>query len=190
MLLILDNGTTAMTGLQEHPGTGRTLDHTKTGKVIFEDLARALGVRNVYVADPAQDPSGSSARPGVPGPGGVVGHRRPPQLPACRRGDPRIREMRKREPVMITEIETSAANCHPVSVPDYTPAPELRALQLARLQAVVERSWNHVTLFRDRMEERGLTPASIRLLTTLCGCHSARKAIFAIHIHSDCSPVP
>ena len=61
VLLILDNGTTAMTGLQEHPGTGRTLDHTKTGKVIFEDLARALGVRNVYVADPAQDPSGFEA---------------------------------------------------------------------------------------------------------------------------------
>ena len=37
VLLILDNGTTAMTGMQEHPGTGRTLDHASTGKVIFED---------------------------------------------------------------------------------------------------------------------------------------------------------
>jgi len=55
VLLILDNGTTAMTGLQEHPGTGRTLDHAKTGKVIFEDLARALGVPSVHVIDPAQD---------------------------------------------------------------------------------------------------------------------------------------
>ena len=55
VLLILDNGTTAMTGLQEHPGTGRTLDHAKTGKVIFEDLARALGVANVHVVDPAQN---------------------------------------------------------------------------------------------------------------------------------------
>jgi indolepyruvate ferredoxin oxidoreductase alpha subunit len=53
VLLILDNGTTAMTGLQEHPGTGRTLDHTQTGKVVFEDLARALGVRSVHVIDPA-----------------------------------------------------------------------------------------------------------------------------------------
>jgi len=56
VLLILDNGTTAMTGLQEHPGTGRTLEHASTGKVIFEDLARALGVRNVFVADPTSDP--------------------------------------------------------------------------------------------------------------------------------------
>jgi len=55
VLVILDNGTTAMTGMQEHPGTGRTLDHAKTGKVVFEDLARSLGVRNVHVIDPAQE---------------------------------------------------------------------------------------------------------------------------------------
>jgi indolepyruvate ferredoxin oxidoreductase, alpha subunit len=53
VLLILDNGTTAMTGMQEHPGTGRTLAHARTGKVVFEDLARSLGVRNVHVVDPA-----------------------------------------------------------------------------------------------------------------------------------------
>jgi indolepyruvate ferredoxin oxidoreductase alpha subunit len=56
VLVILDNGTTAMTGMQEHPGTGRTLAHEKTGKVVFEDLARALGVRNVYVTDPTKAP--------------------------------------------------------------------------------------------------------------------------------------
>ncbi|MGA2890652.1 MAG: thiamine pyrophosphate-dependent enzyme [Terracidiphilus sp.] len=55
VVLILDNGTTAMTGMQEHPGTGRTLAHAKTGKVVFEDLVRALGVRNVHVIDPTQD---------------------------------------------------------------------------------------------------------------------------------------
>jgi indolepyruvate ferredoxin oxidoreductase alpha subunit len=52
VLLILDNGTTAMTGLQEHPGTGRRLDHQHTGKVDFEALVRALGVKNVYTIDP------------------------------------------------------------------------------------------------------------------------------------------
>ena len=56
VLVILDNGTTAMTGMQEHPGTGRTLDHAQTGKVVIEDLARSLGVRNVHVVDPTQDP--------------------------------------------------------------------------------------------------------------------------------------
>ncbi len=52
VLLILDNGTTAMTGLQEHPGTGRTLGHEPTGRVVLEDLARSLGVPNVVVIDP------------------------------------------------------------------------------------------------------------------------------------------
>jgi len=58
VVLILDNGTTAMTGLQEHPGTGRTLDHKSTGRVVFEDLTRALGVSNVHVIDPIKDPPG------------------------------------------------------------------------------------------------------------------------------------
>ena len=56
VVLILDNGTTAMTGLQEHPGTGRTLDHEPTGQVVFEDLARALGIQNVHVVDPLTRP--------------------------------------------------------------------------------------------------------------------------------------
>ena len=57
VLLILDNGTTAMTGLQEHPGTGRKLDHAKTGKVVFEELARTLGIKNVHVIDPTLNPT-------------------------------------------------------------------------------------------------------------------------------------
>jgi indolepyruvate ferredoxin oxidoreductase alpha subunit len=58
ILLILDNGTTAMTGMQEHPGTGRTLDHDATGKIVFEDVARAMGVPNVHVIDPLANPEG------------------------------------------------------------------------------------------------------------------------------------
>ena len=58
VLIILDNGTTAMTGQQEHPGTGRTLDHEATGKLSLEELARALGVKNVDVIDPVKDPPG------------------------------------------------------------------------------------------------------------------------------------
>jgi indolepyruvate ferredoxin oxidoreductase alpha subunit len=58
VLLILDNSTTAMTGHQEHPGTGRTLEHEPTGKLSFEDLARSLGIENVQVIDPSTDPAG------------------------------------------------------------------------------------------------------------------------------------
>jgi indolepyruvate ferredoxin oxidoreductase alpha subunit len=52
VLIILDNGTTAMTGLQEHPGTGRRLNHSNTGRVIFEDLARSMGLQHIYTVDP------------------------------------------------------------------------------------------------------------------------------------------
>ena len=49
VVVILDNSTTAMTGHQEHPGTGRTLDHAATGKVIYEDLGKAMGIEEVRV---------------------------------------------------------------------------------------------------------------------------------------------
>jgi indolepyruvate ferredoxin oxidoreductase alpha subunit len=51
LLVILDNGITAMTGMQENPGTGRKLDHSKTNKIVFEDVIRAMGVKNVHVVD-------------------------------------------------------------------------------------------------------------------------------------------
>jgi indolepyruvate ferredoxin oxidoreductase alpha subunit len=56
VVLVLDNGTTAMTGLQEHPGTGRTILHEPTGRIVIEDIARALGIRHVHVLDPTRDP--------------------------------------------------------------------------------------------------------------------------------------
>lgn len=56
VLIIMDNGTTAMTGMQEHPGTGRTLDHSRTGRLVFEDLAQSLGVQSVHVMDPTLNP--------------------------------------------------------------------------------------------------------------------------------------
>lgn len=55
VVMILDNGTTAMTGLQEHPGTGRTLDHSHTGKVDFEGLVRSLGIKNIFTVDPVTE---------------------------------------------------------------------------------------------------------------------------------------
>ncbi len=57
LVIILDNGTTAMTGMQEHPGTGRTLEHQPTGKVVIEDLVRSLGIASVHVIDPTANPA-------------------------------------------------------------------------------------------------------------------------------------
>jgi indolepyruvate ferredoxin oxidoreductase alpha subunit len=41
-----------MTGHQEHPGTGRKLNHEPTNKLVLEDLTRALGVKHVHVVEP------------------------------------------------------------------------------------------------------------------------------------------
>jgi indolepyruvate ferredoxin oxidoreductase, alpha subunit len=51
-VVILDNGTVAMTGGQEHPGTGRTLAGQETRAVDLVALCRALGVDDVRVVDP------------------------------------------------------------------------------------------------------------------------------------------
>jgi len=52
VLVILDNATTAMTGHQEHPGTGRSLSHEPTNRVVMEDLARSLGIKRVFIIEP------------------------------------------------------------------------------------------------------------------------------------------
>ena len=52
VVIILDNSTTAMTGHQEHPGTGRSLEHEPANKVVFEDLAKAIGVKRIRTVDP------------------------------------------------------------------------------------------------------------------------------------------
>ena len=49
---ILDNHTTAMTGHQPHPATGRTLKGEAAPKLDFEQLARAIGVHRVRKINP------------------------------------------------------------------------------------------------------------------------------------------
>jgi len=52
VVVILDNGTTAMTGRQAHPGTGRTLLGERAHKTDVVDVVRGLGVKDVTVVDP------------------------------------------------------------------------------------------------------------------------------------------
>lgn len=51
-LIVVDNRTTAMTGHQDHPGTGRTLMGEATTKVSIEAVARACGMQNVVRVNP------------------------------------------------------------------------------------------------------------------------------------------
>ena len=52
VIVICDNRTTAMTGMQEHPATGRTLQGEETKALDFVELAKALGIDNVQVVNP------------------------------------------------------------------------------------------------------------------------------------------
>lgn len=52
VIIILDNRTTAMTGMQDHPGTGYTLMREKTKELDFESLGKVLGLDSVKVVDP------------------------------------------------------------------------------------------------------------------------------------------
>jgi indolepyruvate ferredoxin oxidoreductase alpha subunit len=51
-LIILDNRTTAMTGRQDHPGTGFTLQGQETSRVDLVKLVKALGVKHVKLVNP------------------------------------------------------------------------------------------------------------------------------------------
>jgi indolepyruvate ferredoxin oxidoreductase alpha subunit len=51
-IIVLDNRTTAMTGHQDHPGTGRTLQGEPTKVVKIEDIGRACGLERIFTIDP------------------------------------------------------------------------------------------------------------------------------------------
>ncbi|HRZ55680.1 MAG TPA: phenylacetate--CoA ligase, partial [Candidatus Paceibacterota bacterium] len=53
---------------------------------------------------------------------------------------------------------------HPASAMDYLPLSQLRDLQFQRLRAMVQRAYDRVGLFRQRMDARSLKPAHLETL--------------------------
>jgi len=51
-IIVLDNRTTAMTGHQDHPGTGRTLGGDATKAISIQDIGRACGIERVATVNP------------------------------------------------------------------------------------------------------------------------------------------
>lgn len=51
-LIVADNRSTAMTGHQDHPGTGKTLMGNPTHAASISDIARACGMKRIRVIDP------------------------------------------------------------------------------------------------------------------------------------------
>ena len=54
LVVILDNCTTAMTGGQQHPGTGQTLQGEPTKALDLEKLAHGIGIRDAHTIDPLE----------------------------------------------------------------------------------------------------------------------------------------
>ena len=52
----------------------------------------------------------------------------------------------------------------PISAPDFLPPSQLRELQLERLRNMVTQAYNNVTLFRRRMNDRGMEPGDLKSL--------------------------
>ena len=52
VVVVLDNSTTAMTGHQPHPGTGKTMMGEISEKISIERVLEALGVKSVQVVNP------------------------------------------------------------------------------------------------------------------------------------------
>ena len=52
VLIVLDNSTTAMTGNQPHPGTGRTMMGNVTEKIVISEVLKAIGVKHVVTINP------------------------------------------------------------------------------------------------------------------------------------------
>ncbi len=70
-VVVLDNSTTAMTGHQPHPGTGKTMMGKTVPRIKIDELARAAGAGYVAKADPLQQKDAvrvlkeAAAHPGV-----------------------------------------------------------------------------------------------------------------------------
>lgn len=81
---------------------------------------------------------------------------------------------------------------HPASAPDYLPVPQLRQLQLNRLKNIVRHAYERVELYRDRMDQAGVSPDHITSLEDIAAIPFTQKTdlrdtypfgMFAVPMH-------
>ena len=77
-----------------------------------------------------------------------------------------------------------------LAAPDYLERGYLRQLQLQRLQRIIRHTYDHVELFRNRMQERGLTPDDVRSLEDLGKLPFMKKADLRDHYPFGLFAVP
>lgn len=61
VVVILDNSTTAMTGHQPHPGTGKTMMGSIAEKISIQEVLKALGVASIQTVNPLDYPAAVEA---------------------------------------------------------------------------------------------------------------------------------
>ncbi|MCQ2352133.1 MAG: phenylacetate--CoA ligase [Victivallaceae bacterium] len=77
-----------------------------------------------------------------------------------------------------------------LAAPDYLERGYLRQLQLQRLQRIIRHTYDHVELFRNRMQERNLTPDDVRSLEDLGKLPFMKKADLRDHYPFGLFAVP
>lgn len=77
-----------------------------------------------------------------------------------------------------------------LAAPDYLERGYLRQLQLQRLQRIIRHAYDHVELFRNRMQERDLTPGDVRSLEDLGKLPFMKKADLRDHYPFGLFAVP
>ena len=110
VLAVVDNLTTAMTGHQPHPGTGKTATGTPGKRVLIEEVARGCGVSFVKVVNPFHiDEAVKTVKEAleVPGPAVVV-FRAPCALLLARE---KRRKGERPEPYRVTDACTNCMAC-------------------------------------------------------------------------------
>lgn len=70
-VVILDNSTTAMTGQQPNPSTGKNAMGEVASSISIEDSLRGLGVKDIYIVDPMDQPRAIQAAVSAANTGGV-----------------------------------------------------------------------------------------------------------------------
>jgi phenylacetate-CoA ligase len=64
----------------------------------------------------------------------------------------------------MSMIDELSQEILPASAPDYLPVAQMQGLQLGRLRTTVRRAYEHVELYRRRMDERDVAPEDIKSL--------------------------
>ena len=125
-VVLVDNGTTGMTGHQEHPGTGHTLKGNAAPAVNYESLLASIGIEHVTVVDPWNlDETEAAIRAGLahPGPAVVIARRHCMLLPDEKQREHVALEVNPDECILCEE-------CFETGCPALTRAgdmPEIRA---------------------------------------------------------------